>query len=47
MEIDDAIVAPGPTLEPPPADADWVTIALTRPHRLLQPLQRDPSPAGA
>ena len=29
-EIDDIIVAPGPGLKPPPADADWVTIALTR-----------------
>jgi DNA-binding HxlR family transcriptional regulator len=47
VEVDDIVVAPGPGLEPPPADADWVTIALTRPHRLLQPLQRDPSPAGA
>jgi HxlR-like helix-turn-helix len=33
------IVVPGPGLEPP-ADGDgWVTAALTRPHRLLQPLR--------
>jgi DNA-binding HxlR family transcriptional regulator len=34
----DTIVVPGPGLEPP-ADDSWVTAALTRPHRLLEPLR--------
>jgi hypothetical protein len=34
----DTIMAPGPGLEPPPGDS-WVTAALTRPHRLLEPLR--------
>jgi DNA-binding HxlR family transcriptional regulator len=34
----DTIMAPGPGLEPP-ADDSWVTAALTRPHRLLEPLR--------
>ncbi len=33
----DTIIAPGPGLEPP--DDSWVTAALTRPHRLLEPLR--------
>jgi hypothetical protein len=35
----DTIVAPGPGLEPPTDDDSWITIALTRPHRLLEPLR--------
>jgi DNA-binding HxlR family transcriptional regulator len=35
----DTIIAPGPGLEPPADDASWVTTALTRPHRVLEPLR--------
>jgi HxlR-like helix-turn-helix len=34
----DTIVTPGPGLERPADDDSWVTTALTRPHRLLEPL---------
>jgi hypothetical protein len=40
VPVADTIIAPGPGLEP--ADGSWVTVALTRPHRLLEPLR----PAG-
>ena len=33
------IAAPGPGLEPPADGDSWVTVALTRPHRLLEPLR--------
>jgi len=39
----DIIVAPGPGLERPADDDSWVTDALTRPRRLLEPLR----PGGA
>jgi hypothetical protein len=40
----DTVVAPGPGLDPPGLDSaepaqDAVSMALTRPHRLLEPLQ--------
>ena len=35
----DTIVTPGPGLEAAEADDSWVTAALTRPHRLLEPLR--------
>jgi DNA-binding HxlR family transcriptional regulator len=35
----DTIIAPGPGLEPPADGDSWVTAALTRPHRLLEPLR--------
>jgi hypothetical protein len=35
----DIIVAPGPGLEPLADGDSWVTGALTRPHRLLEPLR--------
>jgi DNA-binding HxlR family transcriptional regulator len=35
----DIIVMPGPGLEVPADDDSWVTVALTRPHRLLEPLR--------
>jgi DNA-binding HxlR family transcriptional regulator len=39
------IVAPGPGLEPPADGDSWVTAALTRPHRLMEPLRAgDASP---
>ncbi|WP_030220291.1 winged helix-turn-helix transcriptional regulator [Streptomyces bikiniensis] len=41
----DALVAPGPGLAPPGPDADPVTAALARPHRLLTPLIAH-APAG-
>jgi DNA-binding HxlR family transcriptional regulator len=34
----DVIVFPGPGLEEPAPDESWVTTALTKPHRLLEPL---------
>jgi DNA-binding HxlR family transcriptional regulator len=37
------VVRPGPGLEEPGEGGSWVTAALTRPHRLLEPLR----PAGA
>ncbi len=41
----DTILAPGPGLKPPTDDDSWVTAALTRPHRLLEPLRAvDASP---
>ena len=41
----DTIVTPGPGLEPPADDDSWVTTALTRPHRLLEPLHAANPPA--
>jgi DNA-binding HxlR family transcriptional regulator len=41
----DTIVIPGPGLEPPANDDSWVTTALTRPHRLLEPLRAADAPA--
>jgi DNA-binding HxlR family transcriptional regulator len=41
----DTIIAPGPGLEPPADGDSWVTTALTRPHRLLQPLRAADAPA--
>jgi hypothetical protein len=41
----DTIVTPGPGLEPPADGDSWVTAALTRPHRLLQPLHPADNPA--
>jgi DNA-binding HxlR family transcriptional regulator len=41
----DTIVAPGPGLEPPTDHDSWVTTALARPHRLLQPLRAADAPA--
>ncbi len=35
----DTVIAPGPELEPPADGDSWVTGALTRPHRLLEPLR--------
>jgi hypothetical protein len=35
----DTIVVPGPGLEPAADGDSWVTAALTRPHRLLEPLR--------
>jgi DNA-binding HxlR family transcriptional regulator len=43
----DTIVVPGPGLEPPADGDSWVTAALTRPHRLLQPLRAADAPAVA
>jgi hypothetical protein len=43
----DVIVAPGPGLEAAPDDDSWVAAALTRPHRLLEPLRRADAPAVA
>jgi DNA-binding HxlR family transcriptional regulator len=45
VPAEDTIVAPGPGLEPPADDDSWVTTALTRPHRLLQPLRPADAPA--
>jgi DNA-binding HxlR family transcriptional regulator len=42
----DTIVVPGPGIEPPTGDDSWVTIALTRPHRLLEPLPAVDAPAA-
>ena len=39
------IIEPGPGLEPTPDDDSWVTAALTRPHRLLEPLRPTDAPA--
>ncbi|NUK13330.1 helix-turn-helix transcriptional regulator [Streptomyces lunaelactis] len=39
VEVPDILVTPGPGLGPPAEDDDPVTAALTRPHRLLQPLR--------
>ncbi|WP_405811310.1 MULTISPECIES: winged helix-turn-helix transcriptional regulator [unclassified Streptomyces] len=36
---EDTLVTPGPGLTAPTDDDDLVTAALTRPHRLLQPLR--------
>jgi DNA-binding HxlR family transcriptional regulator len=36
--VEDTVVAPGPGLGTPADVADPVTVALTRPHRLLKPL---------
>jgi hypothetical protein len=41
----DTIVSPGPGLEQPTDDDSWVTTALTRPHRLLEPLRAADVPA--
>jgi len=41
----DTIVIPGPGLEPPAGGDSWVTAALTRPHRLLEPLRVVDTPA--
>jgi hypothetical protein len=41
----DTIVTPGPGLEPSADDDSWVTTALTRPHRLLDPLRAAAAPA--
>ncbi|MFB7511934.1 MULTISPECIES: winged helix-turn-helix transcriptional regulator [unclassified Streptomyces] len=38
VPVGDVLVAPGPGLTPPADDADPVTAALARPHRLLTPL---------
>jgi hypothetical protein len=35
----DTVVAPGPGLDPAKPAQDAVSMALTRPHRLLEPLQ--------
>jgi DNA-binding HxlR family transcriptional regulator len=35
----DTVIAPGPGLEPPAGGDSWVTAALARPHRLLEPLR--------
>ena len=40
----DTIITPGPGLEPPADDDSWVTTALTRPHRLLEPLRAAGAP---
>jgi DNA-binding HxlR family transcriptional regulator len=42
----DTIVAPGPGLEPPADGDNWVTTAMTRPHRLLEPLRAADAPAA-
>ena len=41
------IITPGPGLEPPADGDSWVTTALTRPHRLLQPLRAAEAPAAS
>jgi DNA-binding HxlR family transcriptional regulator len=41
----DTVVAPGPGLEPLTDDDSWVTAALTRPHRVLEPLRAAGAPA--
>lgn len=38
VAVGDTVVAPGPGLGPPADDADPVTAALARPHRMLHPL---------
>jgi DNA-binding HxlR family transcriptional regulator len=43
----DTIIEPGPGLEQSPDDDSWVTAALTRPHRLLEPLRPADAPAVA
>lgn len=43
----DIIAAPGPGLEATPDDDSWVTAALTRPHRLLEPMRPADAPAVA
>jgi hypothetical protein len=40
----DIMITPGPGLEPPADDDSWVTTALTRPHRLLEPLRAAGAP---
>jgi DNA-binding HxlR family transcriptional regulator len=45
MPAADIIVAPGPGLDAATDDDSWVTAALTRPHRLLEPLR--PADASA
>jgi hypothetical protein len=35
----DTIITLGPGLEPPDGHDSWVTTALTRPYRLLEPLR--------
>ena len=40
VPVADTVVAPGPGLGTPPEVADPVTVALTRPHRMLRPLPR-------
>jgi hypothetical protein len=42
----DTIIAPGPGLEPPADDDSRITAALTRPHRLLEPLRAADAPAA-
>ncbi|MFD9489424.1 winged helix-turn-helix transcriptional regulator [Streptomyces sp. NPDC059991] len=39
VEVRDILVTPGPGLGPGGADDDPVTVALSRPHRLLHPLR--------
>ena len=38
VPVEDVLVTPGPGLPPPAGNADPVTAALARPHRLLTPL---------
>jgi DNA-binding HxlR family transcriptional regulator len=42
----DTIVTHGPGLEPPADQDSWITTALTRPHRLLEPLHAADAPAA-
>ncbi len=42
----DTIITPGPGLEPPADDDSRVTTALTRPHRLLEPLRTAHAPTA-
>jgi DNA-binding HxlR family transcriptional regulator len=42
VPVEDILVTPGPGLEPPSDDDDPVSVALRSPHRLLEPLQREP-----
>ncbi|MFC9699207.1 winged helix-turn-helix transcriptional regulator [Streptomyces sp. NPDC056943] len=44
VPVEDVLVTPGPGLGPPTEDADPVTAALARPHRLLTPLISRPRP---
>ncbi|MEX0167978.1 winged helix-turn-helix transcriptional regulator [Streptomyces sp. LMG1-1-1.1] len=46
VPVTDVLVTPGPGLAPPGPDADPVTAALARPHRLLHPLITTTAPAG-
>jgi hypothetical protein len=40
VDARDTVVAPGPGLGPAPPAQDPVSMALTRPHRLLEPLRQ-------